>query len=215
MLQIIRSKVTSIFVKILFVLLIVSFAIWGIGDVFFGSPAGKVAVEIGDEVRYTTQEVEFQINAVAHFAAMKICHGQSGRNQPYGQGVPLHFGDREGDPVNRDAALGDEVASTPFRPADPEIMVTPPRLEDLHEARTIDMARDKKAAQLAAPGGGALQIHGGARLQRREAGHAPRLLKHIKFEAFAIETRDREAAAIDRNAVAQRATHQRGPSPHA
>lgn len=57
MLQIIRSKVTSIFVKILFVLLIVSFAIWGIGDIFFGSPAGKVAVDIGGEVRYTTQEV--------------------------------------------------------------------------------------------------------------------------------------------------------------
>ena len=57
MLQIIRSKVTSIFVKILFLLLIVSFAIWGIGDIFFGSPAGKVAVEVGDEVRYTTQEV--------------------------------------------------------------------------------------------------------------------------------------------------------------
>ncbi|MEQ9332674.1 peptidyl-prolyl cis-trans isomerase [Thalassobaculum sp.] len=60
MLQFIRSKVTSIFVKILFVLLIVSFAIWGIGDVFFGSPAGKVAVEIGDDVRYTTQEVAEQ-----------------------------------------------------------------------------------------------------------------------------------------------------------
>lgn len=60
MLQFIRSKVTSIFVKILFVLLIVSFAIWGIGDVFFGSPAGKVAVKIGDDVRYTTQEVATQ-----------------------------------------------------------------------------------------------------------------------------------------------------------
>lgn len=60
MLQIIRSKVTSIFVKILFVLLIVSFAIWGIGDVFFGSPAGKVAIKIGDDVRYTTQEVAGQ-----------------------------------------------------------------------------------------------------------------------------------------------------------
>lgn len=57
MLQIIRSKVTSIFVKILFVLLIVSFAVWGIGDIFFGSPVGKVSVEIGDEVRYTSQEV--------------------------------------------------------------------------------------------------------------------------------------------------------------
>lgn len=60
MLQLIRSKVTSIFVKILFVLLIVSFAIWGIGDVFFGSPTGKVAIEIGDDVRYTTQEVAEQ-----------------------------------------------------------------------------------------------------------------------------------------------------------
>lgn len=57
MLQFIRSKVTSIFVKILFVMLIVSFAIWGIGDVFFGNPAGKVAISVGDETRITTQEV--------------------------------------------------------------------------------------------------------------------------------------------------------------
>lgn len=63
MLQIIRSKVTSVFVKILFVLLIVSFAIWGIGDIFFGSPAGKVAISVGKDVRYTTQEVSREFEA--------------------------------------------------------------------------------------------------------------------------------------------------------
>lgn len=60
MLQLIRSKVTSVFVKILFVMLIVSFAIWGIGDVFFGSPAGKVAISVGKETRFTTAEVADQ-----------------------------------------------------------------------------------------------------------------------------------------------------------
>ena len=56
MLQFIRSKVTSIFVKILFVLLIASFAIWGIGDTIFGSPAGRAAVEVDGDVRVTAVE---------------------------------------------------------------------------------------------------------------------------------------------------------------
>jgi peptidyl-prolyl cis-trans isomerase D len=47
MLQFIRSRVTSIFVKVLFVLLIVSFAIWGIGDIFLGRQSGQVAVSVG------------------------------------------------------------------------------------------------------------------------------------------------------------------------
>lgn len=56
MLQMIRSRVTSIFVKALFVLLIASFAVWGIGDIFLGSPTGKAAIEVGD-VEITTAEV--------------------------------------------------------------------------------------------------------------------------------------------------------------
>lgn len=56
MLQFIRSKVTSIFVKILFVLLIASFAVWGIGDTIFGNPAGRAAVEVDDDVRVTAVE---------------------------------------------------------------------------------------------------------------------------------------------------------------
>lgn len=48
MLQLIRSRVTSIFIKILFVLLIASFAIWGIGDIFLGNPGGRAAIKIGD-----------------------------------------------------------------------------------------------------------------------------------------------------------------------
>jgi peptidyl-prolyl cis-trans isomerase D len=55
MLQFIRSKVTSIFAKILFVLLIASFAVWGIGDTIFGNPAGRAAIEV-DDVRITAVE---------------------------------------------------------------------------------------------------------------------------------------------------------------
>lgn len=56
MLQFIRSKVTSIFIKVLFCVLILSFAIWGIGDIFLGSPGGRAAVEVG-EVSYNSAEV--------------------------------------------------------------------------------------------------------------------------------------------------------------
>jgi peptidyl-prolyl cis-trans isomerase D len=56
MLQFIRSKITSIFIKILFCFLILSFAIWGIGDIFLGSPSGRAAIEVG-EVSYNSVEV--------------------------------------------------------------------------------------------------------------------------------------------------------------
>ena len=56
MLQFIRSKVTSIFIKILFCVLILSFAVWGIGDIFLGSPSGRAAISVGD-VSYNSDEV--------------------------------------------------------------------------------------------------------------------------------------------------------------
>ncbi|MCR9176112.1 MAG: peptidyl-prolyl cis-trans isomerase [Alphaproteobacteria bacterium] len=56
MLQIIRSALGSIFVKALFVLLIASFAVWGVGDIFGGPAAGRAAVSVGD-VRISTQTV--------------------------------------------------------------------------------------------------------------------------------------------------------------
>ena len=56
MLQFIRSKVTSIFIKILFCLLILSFAVWGIGDIFLGSPTGRAAISVG-KVTYNSAEV--------------------------------------------------------------------------------------------------------------------------------------------------------------
>jgi peptidyl-prolyl cis-trans isomerase D len=56
MLQFIRSKVTSIFIKVLFCVLILSFAVWGIGDIFLGSPSGRAAISVG-EVTYNSAEV--------------------------------------------------------------------------------------------------------------------------------------------------------------
>jgi peptidyl-prolyl cis-trans isomerase D len=56
MLQFIRSKITSIFIKVLFCFLILSFAVWGIGDIFLGSPSGRAAVSVG-EVSYNSAEV--------------------------------------------------------------------------------------------------------------------------------------------------------------
>ena len=49
MLQFIRSKVTSIFIKVLFGILILSFAIWGIGDIFLGNKDGEAIISIGDK----------------------------------------------------------------------------------------------------------------------------------------------------------------------
>ena len=59
MLQFIRSQVAGIFAKVLFFLLIASFAVWGIGDIFTGDRGGQAVIEV-DDVRITGVEVEAQ-----------------------------------------------------------------------------------------------------------------------------------------------------------
>lgn len=50
MLQTLRKSVGSIFIKILFALLVLSFAVWGIGDTFLFGFSDKNAAEVGDRV---------------------------------------------------------------------------------------------------------------------------------------------------------------------
>ena len=71
MLQLIRSRVTSIFVKALFALLIASFAVWGIGDIFLGSPTGKAAIEVGT-VEITTAEVLDEFERVRRTTGLQM-----------------------------------------------------------------------------------------------------------------------------------------------
>ena len=48
MLEAIRSRSASFLVKALFVLLIISFGAWGIGDILRGDPSGNAAITVGD-----------------------------------------------------------------------------------------------------------------------------------------------------------------------
>ena len=57
MLQAIRSKVGSWIVKILFAFLILSFAVWGIGDIFRGAGPDTVVAEVG-EIDITVGDVD-------------------------------------------------------------------------------------------------------------------------------------------------------------
>jgi len=61
MLQVLRNSVASIFAKILFGLLVLSFAIWGMGDIFSGGFFGNTVAKVGD-VKIGANEVglEFQ-----------------------------------------------------------------------------------------------------------------------------------------------------------
>ena len=65
MLQFIRSKVTSIFIKVLFGILILSFAIWGIGDIFLGEQKAETAISIG-EIEYDKSLKELVKPCVYH-----------------------------------------------------------------------------------------------------------------------------------------------------
>ncbi len=55
MLQSLRSSVGSIFIKALFGLLVLSFAVWGIGDSYFGGNVGNTVAEVGDREITTNQ----------------------------------------------------------------------------------------------------------------------------------------------------------------
>lgn len=76
MLQFIRSRVTSIFVKILFGLLIASFAIWGIGDIFLGNRGGQAAIKVGD-IAYNSAEVLDQFERVRRRLGLQITAQQA------------------------------------------------------------------------------------------------------------------------------------------
>ena len=76
MLQFIRSKVTTIFAKILFVLLIASFAVWGIGDTIFGNPAGRTAVQV-DDIRITAVEAASEFDAARRQLGVPITVDQA------------------------------------------------------------------------------------------------------------------------------------------
>ncbi|MEZ5905847.1 MAG: peptidyl-prolyl cis-trans isomerase [Geminicoccaceae bacterium] len=52
-----RKRANSWFVRALLLVLIISFAVWGIGDTFFGRPSTAVAVRVGD-IEVPLQEVD-------------------------------------------------------------------------------------------------------------------------------------------------------------
>lgn len=56
MMQFIRSQVAGIFAKLLFLLLIASFAVWGIGDIFTSDRGGQAVIEV-DDVKFSEVEV--------------------------------------------------------------------------------------------------------------------------------------------------------------
>ena len=56
LLQILRNSVASIFIKILFGFLVLSFAIWGMGDIFSGAVFRSPVAEVGS-IKITTQTV--------------------------------------------------------------------------------------------------------------------------------------------------------------
>ena len=57
MLDAMRKRANSWFVRALLLVLIISFAVWGIGDTFFGRPSTAVAVQVGD-IEAPLQEVD-------------------------------------------------------------------------------------------------------------------------------------------------------------
>lgn len=62
MLQVIRSKATSFVIKILFGLLIVSFGVWGIGDIFRDRGVDNTAATVGDQ-KITVEQVNQAVRA--------------------------------------------------------------------------------------------------------------------------------------------------------
>ncbi|MGH7091235.1 MAG: SurA N-terminal domain-containing protein, partial [Stellaceae bacterium] len=81
MLQAIRSQATSFVVKILFGALIVSFAVWGIGDIFRdnGNTDTTVATVGGQDIgmQQVSQQVQAQLNRLRQVFGNDIDIGQA------------------------------------------------------------------------------------------------------------------------------------------
>jgi peptidyl-prolyl cis-trans isomerase D len=75
MLQILRHKAGSIVVKVLFVLLILSFAIWGVGDIFRNRGQTDTVATVGDQT-IPLQQVDSQFRNVAQAQRIPLAVAQ-------------------------------------------------------------------------------------------------------------------------------------------
>ncbi len=72
MLQSLRSSIGSIFIKALFGLLVLSFAVWGIGDSYFGGNVGGTVAEVGDREISSNQLSQAFRNEVERLRPLNI-----------------------------------------------------------------------------------------------------------------------------------------------
>jgi hypothetical protein len=84
------------------------------------------------------------------------------------------------------------------------MMVGPARLEGHDLAGAVDMAGDKMAAELAADAQAGLEVHRPARLQVAKVRDAQGLREKVERDLAGPELRRGEAAAVHRDAVAER-----------
>jgi len=75
MLQILRHKAGSIVVKVLFVLLILSFAIWGIGDIFRNRGQSDTVATVGDQT-ISLQQLDNQFRTLAQRQQIPLAMAQ-------------------------------------------------------------------------------------------------------------------------------------------
>jgi peptidyl-prolyl cis-trans isomerase D len=128
MLTSIRSKTSSMVVKILFALLIAAFALWGIGDIFRGDRTQKPVAEVGD-FQYTQAEFRDDLrNAINQFSQSQgfaITAQQfaqlGGVNQLISRAVNQRlleaFAQKEGLGVSQDTAVAEIQANPQFKNA--------------------------------------------------------------------------------------------------
>ena len=126
------------------------------------------------------KHVEFQVDRVARAAGAQVRNRDGVGDDPHGEGVAVHLGNRERNAVDGDAALVDQEPAAPRGAAHAQPVVGAAGLEGLDHARPVDVARDKMPAEPAVGPHAALQVDGRAGRQGPEVRQPPRLLEHVE-----------------------------------
>lgn len=118
MLQAIRERAGSVIVKVLFGLLILSFAVWGIGDIFRRGGGETTVVEVGDR-KISADQLREAYGAEPRSAAPGV--RRRDRREP-GQGAGAPRPDRgeprraRGSSTSRPSGSGSRSATRPYAP---------------------------------------------------------------------------------------------------
>lgn len=148
------------------------------------------------------QDIEFDIDEVAHERVSKISRAMGVWNNPDGEAFRIQFSYGQADAVDRDRTFASEVMSKFAGQSDLETVITAALIESKNGAGAIDMSLHEVAAQEVTSGERLLEVHERIAAEMFEIGALEGFLEQIESELFGAVTGDGKATSIYSDAIA-------------